>query len=642
MDLALAWMAGIAVVWVPGAMGTRLLRVGGQDPISRFGEEIALGLSFWPILFLLTTLCGLSWSVATARVVFAALSVALMAIVIRRGCVPRRPDLVETAALGLVAVVAFTRIRQIDGVVFPLWVDSVHHAMLTRLLVEHGHLPSNYAPFIPQSTFYYHWGFHAVVAFVAWISAMTSPVQVPRLLLGFGQLINMLTFFAVYCGGIALFRSRRAALLAATFATLVSLFPAYYVSWGRYTQLCGLLLLPPIASAFWKMGRHPTLGRLVEVAWLGGGLLLIHVRVAVVFAILAVILAVVLVSQRRWKGVLSCGVAGAAAVLIAGPWLVHLAGTPQVRALLAPTDAEGLRWQTSNAAPDDILWAPHNALLFTVATGGLLGLTPSPLNVATRVAAIAWWCVLIVLLQRTAKRKRHRVRRRYGWRIAIVAAWVAATALLINLDRIGLPRLRLLPNSAVIIMLFLPVSIVGAHIVLWTCQEVIGPAGSRGLIMVATLLIGIVGASMMLHIVNPDTVLATEADRVALEWIRKETPSKSRFAVGVQPWIGGSFVGVDGGYWIPLVADRQSVLPPGLYAWVMPQDRVTEITRLLTSWYQAGQTGNVAILDRMRREGVTHLYFGPRNATPLRQVMASSPLVRRVYGEEGVEIYAFR
>ena len=147
---------------------------------------------------------------------------------------------------------------------------------------------------------------------------------------------------------------------------------------------------------------------------------------------------------------------------------------------------------------------------------------------------------------------------------------------------------------------------------------------------------------MMLHIVNPDTVLATEADRVALEWIRKETPSKSRFAVGVQPWIGDSFVGVDGGYWIPLVADRQSVLPPGLYAWVMPQDRVTEITRLLTSWYQAGQTGNVAILDRMRREGVTHLYFGPRNATPLRQVMAASPLVRRVYGEEGVEIYAFR
>jgi hypothetical protein len=74
----------------------------------------------------------------------------------------------------------------------------------------------------------------------------------------------------------------------------------------------------------------------------------------------------------------------------------------------------------------------------------------------------------------------------------------------------------------------------------------------------------------------------------------------------------------------------------------MPRDRVASITRLLTSWYEAQQTGNVAILDELQREGVTHLYFGPRNATPLRQAIAASPLVARIYAEEGVEIYAFR
>jgi hypothetical protein len=634
-------MAGVTVVWVPGALGSRVLRAGSRDPIVRFAEEIALGLCFWPVLFLLTTSCGWSWSVTSARIVFAALSVALIAIVIARGFVPRKPDLIEMAALGLAAIVAYTRIRQIEGVVFPLWVDSVHHTMLVRLLVEHGHLPSSYAPFIAQSTFYYHWGFHAVVAFVAWVTGMTSPAEVPRLLLGFGQLLNLLTFFAVYCGGIALFRNRRTALLAATLATLVSLFPAYYVSWGRDTQLCGLLLLPPLASAFWKTGRHPTLRRSVGVAWLGGGLLLIHVRVAVVFAILAAILFIVLVSQRRWRGVLSCSVAGAMAVLIAGPWLVHLVRTPEVRTILAPTEEVGVRWQTSNAAPDDILWAPHNALLFVAATGGLLGLTPVPLNIAMRAGAVIWWFALVVLLQRSATRKRRRVPRRIGWRIAIVAGWVAVTALLINLDRVGLPRLRILPNSAAIIMLFLPVSIVAAHLLLWTCDAVV-PSTNRIPVIVATLIIGMAGAATMLHIVNPDTVLATEADRVALDWIRRETPPAARFAVGVQPWIGGSFVGVDGGYWIPLVADRQSILPPGLYAWVMPQDRVTEITQLLTTWYEGEQTGNVTVLDRMEREGVTHLYFGPRNSTPLRQAVASSPRVRRVYAWEGVEIYALQ
>ena len=48
------------------------------------------------------------------------------------------------------------------------------------------------------------------------------------------------------------------------------------------------------------------------------------------------------------------------------------------------------------------------------------------------------------------------------------------------------------------------------------------------------------GAATMLHIVNPVTVLAMPADRRALDWIRMATPHDARFAVGVQPWIGGA------------------------------------------------------------------------------------------------------
>ena len=35
-----------------------------------------------------------------------------------------------------------------------------------------------------------------------------------------------------------------AGLVAALAASLVSYFPAYYVSWGRYTQLTAMILLP--------------------------------------------------------------------------------------------------------------------------------------------------------------------------------------------------------------------------------------------------------------------------------------------------------------------------------------------------------------------------------------------------------------
>jgi hypothetical protein len=202
--------------------------------------------------------------------------------------------------------------------------------------------------------------------------------------------------------------------------------------------------------------------------------------------------------------------------------------------------------------------------------------------------------------------------------------------------------MRVLTNSAAIIMLFLPLSILGAHLLRFAFDEVMRPSRRKGVVLAATLVIALAGAPRILHIVNPTTVLATSADVHALEWIRTHTPPETRFAVGVQPWIGGSYIGIDGGYWIPLIAGRESILPPGLYPWVMPPERVVSITRLLGTWYEAGQVGDAAMLGALRESGVTHLYFGARNHTPIRQTVAGWPGVVRVYAAENVEIYAFR
>lgn len=630
MDLALAAMAAIAVLWVPGAIATRLLPIGSCDGVIRFAQEIALGLSCWPIVLLLTTLAGWSWDATGARIIFALLVLALIALIVRQRSTLRAPDGIERMAIALMAIVTFTRVKQIENVVLPLWVDSVHHSMIVRLLIDHGRLPDSYAPFIPESTFYYHWGFHAAAAFVGWISGLVSSSAVPRMLLAYGQLLNVLMFAAVYCAAAVLLRNRRTALLAGTMATLVSIFPAYYVSWGRYTQLAGLLILPALAAGFWKLGRHPRMPRAIEVTWLAAGLLLVHARVTVVFALLAAILTTLLIRQRRWRGLAWCGAAGVAALLIASPWIVTLLRAPQVRMIVAPAAEERARWETSNATPGDLVWVPHNTFLFGLASGGLFGFAPFRLTLATRLIAIGWWVLLVLLLQRKTARKS-----RDAWRIGIVVVWTLVTALLINLDLFGLPRMRVVTNSAAVIMLFLPLAIVGAHLLRWSADRLLPPPRRRTVTLAATLLIGLFGAPKILHIVNPATVLATDADLRALEWIRTQTPREARFAVGVQPWIGGSYIGIDGGYWIPLVAERDSILPPGLYPWVMPHERVASVTRLLA----AAQAG---LLDTMREHGVTHLYFGARNGTPLRAAVAASPLVTRVYDADGVEIYAFR
>ena len=658
----LAACAGaIAVLLAPGLLVEALLPRRG-DLFVRLAMAIGYGLAFWPLLFLWTSSAGLRWTPAAARVVVAMLAIACV-IVIRRRAPFRLRDVrwtLLTAALFALAIV--TRITQIRGVVLPLWVDSVHHTMIARLLIDHGSLPASYAPFIADSSFYYHWGFHAVVAFVAWVTGMTSPIDVARLLLWFGQMLNALTFVSMYAAGRALFSMRAAwmtaaiaalmpflsfyaqetrmyslmvllSMAAAVFATLVSYFPAYYVSWGRYTHLCGLLLLAPIGIALARAARRPSIANGLGLVILSAGLIVIHVRIAFFAATFAVVLAIALVVARRARGIAIWIAAAVAAIVLVSPWLVRLTGNENVRRVLAPAAAEKGQWETSNGVQDDLLWAPNNVPLMIAATGGLFGLTRiAPMALGWRLAAFAWWGALVFAVrQRTS---------RIAAPYLLVAGWTALTALLVNASRFGLPPLRAVPNSAAIITLFVPLSLAAAGLVAWFVARVT-PRHASLVTAIVAVAIALIGASTMWTVINPRTLLAREADLRALAWIRERTPRDAKFAVGVQPWMAGSFVGIDGGYWIPVLTDRASLLPPGLYTWAEPAAQTARVNEILAEW-SAAPAPTPALLDLLRREHVTDVYFGPAGSSPMRALLVETGAGTVVYDDGGVTIVHLR
>src|SRR5450830_1008095 len=225
--MSIVWPASILLLWVPGALLSRILGLKRRpDRITRIALELSLGLAFWPILLLWTSTLGLRWSPSGARLLFIALlgATAVIAVVARR----REPPVslshslsggraIQGALFILVALLAVsTRAFQIEGVILPPWVDSVHHEMVVRLIVEGGAVPVSYAPFIPGSAAAaYHWGFHAPVAWLAWLLGRTDPFEIAGLLLHYGQVLNALSVFALYTAGRELFASRRAGLLSA-------------------------------------------------------------------------------------------------------------------------------------------------------------------------------------------------------------------------------------------------------------------------------------------------------------------------------------------------------------------------------------------------------------------------------------------
>ncbi|RRR69358.1 MAG: hypothetical protein EI684_15840, partial [Candidatus Viridilinea halotolerans] len=153
--------------------------------------------------------------------------------------------------LAIVTVTIAARRHDSSSLTFPPWVDSVHHALLIRIAAEIGSAPISLAPYLPVENLPYHWGYHVFIANLLRLSGL----DLLNTMLLSGQLLNALQALTVAGLAQSLWRRPLAAPVAALIVGCISLMPAYYLSWGRYTQLTGLLMLPGLAVAWaWGLG----------------------------------------------------------------------------------------------------------------------------------------------------------------------------------------------------------------------------------------------------------------------------------------------------------------------------------------------------------------------------------------------------
>ncbi len=141
--------------------------------------------------------------------------------------------------VALFGVILVWRFGQIRGLVLPAWVDSVHHALLVRILLEQGTIPQTWAPYLPQVPFYYHFGFHLTAALLAKLTGLA----IGQAVLIMGQVWQAVLAWGVYLLGYTLWKNQAKALVAMILVGFVSQMPAYYTAWGRYTLLVGLGLM---------------------------------------------------------------------------------------------------------------------------------------------------------------------------------------------------------------------------------------------------------------------------------------------------------------------------------------------------------------------------------------------------------------
>jgi len=108
--------------------------------------------------------------------------------------------------------------------------------------------------------------------------------------------------------------------------------------------------------------------------------------------------------------------------------------------------------------------------------------------------------------------------------------------------------------------------------------------------------------------------LVTRPDIRAAEWIQENTPQDARFLVNsFFAYDDTVIVGSDGGWWLPLLAQRQTTLPPLTYGSEGgPRPDYVQWINALTTEIQNKGIAHPDVLALLRERGVTHVYIGQR------------------------------
>jgi len=485
-----------------------------------------------------------------------------------------------------------SRVAQIEAIAMPPWVDAVHHALLIRVAFEAGHAPWSLEPYLPVTALTYHSGFHSIMAVLMQLSTIASR-DVAEYLRVSGQVWSVCAVLALAALVWQWWRSWPAFYGAIVVVGIVSIMPAYYLSWGRYTLLAGMTMLP---AALWLMS---TLWRPRDQRphwlWLATIMAALALTHMVVF-VLALLWGCALVLIHGFPGRTVLKPIGVA-VLLTLPWWLFVGAHAQAGAGSSAMHVVGN--VSHNGVVWGLVWALNNRWLVPALVFAL-GLA---IKLRSRIGlALLFWVVLVVLMA--------------------------------NPPLIGLPYVSFFTNETVTTALYIPIGL-SIGWALMICVRRL----PEWVILVCVLGIGISTYAGIATIVRENTIIATADDRAALQWAVDNLPADATVMTNTAGWMWGVDRGGDGGWWLLPMAGITVTTPPVLYTYAPPA-AVAEIAATTADLRTAdGSLGYVERFVAAHRE-VTYIYASERGTAAKPSVLDTSGQFELRFRSGDVAIYA--
>jgi hypothetical protein len=598
--------------------------------------RVRLGPGFFVIFFVLgwSVTLLLWWKKKAAPQINGSLSLSLSQ------ALQQRLTSGEWGALLLIGLTVATRLWVAARHPYPAWVDSLQHALLTKLITTQGVLPATLEPYDPIVLNMYHLGLHCIAAVTAWLSQ--APYH--SALLWTAQMLNGICGLGIY---LALDRKvgRAAALIGMATVGLFSYQPAFYVNWGRFTQAASqsLLLIVWIvtydAIKEWRQAapnRRALIKRLWKIVFcglLGAGMLLIHFRVAAFYLLLLAPSLVFLLVQswrantgaepahsRHWAQRLrrrqtvklqltrsqpGKGRLGQMSGAILGIGLCTLAFNfpglwPALNAYLTLATAKSPPLLTASQI------AESRQLYFTTTIGDILALSGQNwlLVVALAAAAVGVW--------------------KWNKLTLLSLLWLGLLCLLGSTYWLGIQRLNIVNLSGVAIMFYLPIALLigaGFQPVLdwleaqanrWQTRRphaLFKPDRLQAWAAAVFVLAALPAAQQRIQAIEPFRYFVTPADVEAFAWINEHLPEDARFAINTTFWLPNVPHGTDAGYWIPYFTDRKITAAPAILGLADPayQNQIIQLARLASTIVH-----DPLALSELYKLGVHYIYIGAK------------------------------
>ena len=633
-DLGLRSLQGFLALSMLVLLGYPLAWLAGSRPrdVERTGSAcMGYGIATVALSWQAATWLGLpAWSIL---VPLAAFSLGLLPARLAGGIVrqlrspahPIRPLWQRSARLELWPLLAFAaillvwRLYQVRHLAFPAWVDSVHHALIIRVMAHTWTVPRDLSPYLPMPFFYHH-AYHALTTLLVAVARL----PIPQAMIVMGQVLQVVATLSIYRLGRALWAEKCWAWVAAGLVAGGTAYPSFYTAWGKYPLLTAVGLMPLALSLVLGIlrdggnWRHSLgLGMLVAgtiLAHTYSGLLLI---LLIIIALAQGVLdraerhqptSVTSRHQRSWVHViLGVGLG----LLLAFPWIARLwqhAG----RFAGIQVGGETLHPETAYASGYlAYLWAltgpaGNRVLLALALPGAFLAFRRHAMRAPT-----LWFMALLLLANP------------WGW------------------------RLRPFSPDQVLVVLWLPATLLATEALRYLWQTLtpekahVGPYRYGRLLGISAIILWLSSSFWQARDLVPEgNILATPADARAQAWVQDHVPPEARFFIAIAPWPPYGYRGADGGWWLLPSTGRQTLLPPAI--WGLGDSRQVERSNALARRAMGIGGCSPEFWELVREERLDYIYLNTQSGPLRAQGFDGCEGTERVYAREGVYIYRLR